>query len=91
MAMCSAGHSILLRSVLGFGGRSRMSECTHCAGTGVMQGPLEIDCAACQGSGVIIAGTCPACDGRGAKTITTDVLCNQCGGSGLVRRSGVES
>ena len=64
-----------------------MSECTHCAGTGVMQGPLEIDCAACQGSGLIIAGTCPACDGHGVKSIVTDVLCACCGGCGVVRES----
>jgi len=84
MAWCSTGHSYLLHSV-SLVGLPGMNECTHCAGTGVMQGPLEIDCAACQGTGRIIAGTCPACDGHGVKMITADVLCSWCGGSGALR------
>ena len=60
-----------------------MSTCLNCAGTGVIQGPLDIGCAACNGSGRVLAGLCAACDGEGFETIVTDVLCHGCKGSGV--------
>jgi hypothetical protein len=61
-----------------------MSDCMICAGTGVTEGPLVLLCAACEGTGLILAGTCTACDGTGVRTVTTDVLCHCCDGGGLV-------
>jgi DnaJ-class molecular chaperone len=61
-----------------------MIKCKHCGGTGITKGPFEIDCAACQGSGHIIAGTCPACGGVKTALVVTTILCPQCKGGGVI-------
>ena len=64
-----------------------MIKCDHCSGTGITRGPFEIDSAACQGSGRIIAGSCPACGGVKTALVVTGILCPQCKGSGAIALS----
>jgi DnaJ-class molecular chaperone len=62
-----------------------MMTCEWCHGAGVVIAPQKLKCAACEGSGRILAGTCPACDGHGYAVVTTEIICDLCDGAGMRR------
>lgn len=62
-----------------------MAICTTCNGNGVVPVSLRLQCAACDGSGRVLAGTCPACLGEGSESVTTETICEVCGGTGHLK------